>query len=302
MSALAIGVAAAYAYTMLWGFWGQVHLSQYPTDWERADQIMADLGPGRVLVLPWHLYAVWSFTGGRIVANPAPSFFSRDVLAGDNVGFNRIPTQSVDPFSSFVDDILDHREQVSDLGHLVAPLDVRFVVLLDEADRNRYGFVQRQMDLTSVYQGDSLELFENQAWHGSEVPLEPWTSAPFSWSDGAAATEHLIPMDARAPVAGAAFAPLGRVIPGWRSIEPTGAPYVTTGDRCTDGWRLGDQAPVCHLGAVAAFPTPSQAETLWRPGAGARLLGAIVSALTLVGALLYVRYRRPTTSGGPAAP
>ena len=51
-SALAIGVATAYAYTMLWGFWGQVHLTQYPSDWERADQIMAAEGPGRVLVFP----------------------------------------------------------------------------------------------------------------------------------------------------------------------------------------------------------------------------------------------------------
>src|SRR5438093_11711561 len=74
-SALAIAVATAYAYTMLWGFWGQVHLAQYPSDWERADQIMAAEGPGRVLVLPWHLYDVWSFTGGRIVGNPSPSFF-----------------------------------------------------------------------------------------------------------------------------------------------------------------------------------------------------------------------------------
>jgi hypothetical protein len=202
VSALAIGVATAYAYTMLWGFWGQVHLSQYPSDWERADQIMAAEGPGRVLVLPWELYAVWTFTGDRIVANPAPSFFSREVISGDNVGFTRIPTQSVDPFSAWVQDVLAHRGKIRELGHLVAPLDVRFVVLLHEVDRSRYNFVERQADLTAIYRGPRLDLFENMAWQVSVLPLTPAGSSSFAFDDGNDVTQQLISEGLNGPVTG----------------------------------------------------------------------------------------------------
>jgi hypothetical protein len=287
-SALAIGVATAYAYTMLWGFWGQVHLSHYPSDWARADQIMAAEGPGRVLVLPWELYAVWSFTGGRIVANPAPSFFSREVIFGDNVGFTRIPTQSVDPFSAWVQDILAHRGKIQELGHLVAPLDVRFVVLLHEADRSRYSFVERQADLTAIYRGPRLDLFENMAWHGSVLPLEPVGSPSFRFDDGIDVTQELIAREPLGPVTGSGLGPVARILPGWRSIAPGEGKYVSTGDRCTDGWRLGNQVPVCDLGAVAAFSMPDHAEDLWRPVAGARMVGLFVSGLTLIGALFYL--------------
>lgn len=288
-SALAIGMVVGYAYTMLWGFWGQVDLSQYPSDWARAERIMEGMGEGRVLVLPWHLYAVLSFSHGRIVANPAPSFFSRDVIAGNNVGFSRIPTQSVDPFSGWVEEILAHRAEVRQLGHLVAPLDVRFVVLLSEADRDRYGFLDRQTDLTSLYRGSRLELFENRAWRAGVLPLGSPTAQGSLLSDAASATERLLPEAPRGRTSAATFPPLARALPGWRSIRPVGADYVATGDRCTDGWRLGNEEPACHLGAVAAFRTPNAPETLWRPLAGARIAGLLVSGLTLVGALLYGR-------------
>jgi hypothetical protein len=287
-SALATCVAIAYAYTMLWGFWGQLHLSRYPSDWARAEQIMEAKGPGGVLVLPWHLYAVLSFSDGRIVANPAASFFSREVIAGDNVSFPTIPTQSVDPFSAWVQEILAHRGQVREVGHLVAPLDIRFIVLLEEADPERYRFLERQSDLTTLYEGRELQLFENGAWRGPVLPLGREEPAPFAWDVAAVATERLVPEDPRGSVAAGTF-PLARLVPGWRAVEPIPDEYVATGERCTDGWRLGEEEPACHLGAVAAFRGPNQSETLWRPLAGARVAGFIVSGLTLVGALSYGR-------------
>ena len=297
-AALAIAVVIGYAYTMLWGFWGQAHLSRYPGDWARAEQIMEARGPGRVLVLPWHLYAVWSFSGGRIVANPAKSFFSREVISGDNVGFIRIPTQSVDPFSGWVQELLAHRGKIGDLGHLVAPLDVRFIVLLAEADRERYGFLQRQSDLTSLYRGTDLQLFENVAWRGRVLPLEPPSpegSFPFTLDHGLAATERLLPADPLGPVAESVLPPLARILPGWPSIGPIRSGYVATAERCTDGWRLGEEEPVCHLGAVAAFASPDEPETLWRPIAGVRVVGILVSGLTLVGTLSYGRWTDTAT-------
>jgi hypothetical protein len=261
---------------------------------------MEGQGRGRVLVLPWHLYAVMSFSDGRIVANPAESFFSREVIAGDNVGFGRIPTQSADPFSGWVEEILAHRAKVRQLGHLVAPLDIRFVVLLAEADRKRYRFLGRQTDLTSLYRGTDIELFENRAWRGRLLPLgppSPEASPPFA-DDGAAtatATERLVSVSPFGPVAETDFPPVARILPRWQSIEPVPTEYVATGERCTDGWKLGEEEPICHLGAVAAFPSPDDSETLWRPLAGARIAGLLVSCLTLLGGLSYCRWEKRGT-------
>jgi hypothetical protein len=303
-ASLAIMIVLAYAHTMLWGFWGQVHLSRYPADWARAERIMEAEGAGGVLVLPWHLYAVMSFSGGRIVANPSESFFSREVIAGDNVGFGRIPTQSSDPFSGWVEEILAHRADVRELGHLVAPLDIRFVVLLAEADRERYRFLGRQTDLTSLYRGPDLELFENRAWRGPVLGLQPASAQGASlFADGSAvvATQRLLPLVPLGSMAEASFPAVARILPGWRWIGPGQTEYVATAGRCTDGWRLGEEEPICHLGAVTAFRRPQDRDTLWRPLAGARVLGSLVSALSVIGALVYVRYSRRSrpSQGGP---
>jgi hypothetical protein len=203
----------------------------------------------------------------------------------------------VDPFSGWVQDILAHRGKIQELGHLVAPLDVRFVVLLHEADPEQYVFLRHQADLAPLYRGRRLELFENLAWRGSVLPLAPAGSSSFAFDDGSEVTQQLIPAEPLAPVTGGSLGPVARILPGWRSIVPVGAQFVATGDRCTDGWRLEDQEPVCDLGAVAAFSSPAQTETLWRPAAGARVVGLLVSGLTLVGALFYVR-KTPTNQRG----
>jgi hypothetical protein len=172
--------------------------------------------------------------------------------------------------------------------------------LLNEADAQRYNFLAQQTDLTLTYRGPNLALFENQAWHGSDLPLGPADSAAFTWGDAGAATERLIPMDARASMSGTGFDRVGRILPGWRSIGPVLTVYVSTGERCTDGWQLGEQAPVCHLGAVATFSSPGQAEELWRPAAGARVVGLLITGLALIGVLVSQRVGRPTSSSRKA--
>jgi hypothetical protein len=66
---------------------------------------------GHLLVFPWHLYAVWSFSDGRIVANPAPSFFSREVLAGDEPRSPRRPRLWSASFAGHLSGI-SHGEEV----------------------------------------------------------------------------------------------------------------------------------------------------------------------------------------------
>ena len=58
----------------------------YPADWYAAAGAL-DRGGGAdalVVVLPWHLYQTLGFTGGRLIANPAPVFFHGRLISSNN--------------------------------------------------------------------------------------------------------------------------------------------------------------------------------------------------------------------------
>jgi hypothetical protein len=292
---LAVTAVLAYGGGMFWGFGNEVRLAHYPESWSRAERVMEDRGSGRLLVLPWHLYSVWSFSGGRITADPAGSFFSGDVLSASEAGFPSVPAQSPDPFRLYVSAALEHPGEIASFGHVVAPLGVRFVALLHEADWQTYRFLERQDDVRLLYRSDRISLYENLAWPGPVMPLSEGSNATSTANatpadQGQKLTTELRPAPPLVSPPNDAFPPLARALPQWQSIEPVaGAAFIATGDRCTDGWRLGDESPLCDLGAVTTFPTPPEPEPLWRPVAGARLVGFAVSALALLGTGLHVR-------------
>ena len=284
-SVTAIGVVLVYGHMMLWGLSGRVELVDYPADWVRADRVMKRAGDGSLLVLPWALYARWSFSEGRIAANPAPSFFSgRKVLAGDDVNLPTIPTQSTDPFSYYIDGLLSRREEVRWVGHLLAPLGVRFVAWTTDADLREYRMLNRAPDLELVYEGADLTLFENRVWRGDILGLEGTAAGPRSTERDA--TRRLLSSAPPVERADDDFPPIARPFPGWPEIESTTTTFVSTGKRCTDGWRLGDQRARCHLGAVAAFRSPQSESVLWRPVEGARIAGYAIAVCTVVGLFL----------------
>jgi hypothetical protein len=288
---LAVAAVLAYGGGMFWGFGDQVRLSHYPESWSKAELAMQDRGSGRLLVLPWDLYSVWSFTSGRITADPASSFFSEDVLSASEAGFPSVPAESPDPFRLYVTAALKLPGQITSFGHVVAPLGVRYIALLHESAGQAYRFLARQDDLSPLYQDDRISVYENKAWPGPVMPLSGLLN-PTSTSNPLQLTKELLLAPPLVPPQNDAFPPLARPLPQWRSTEPVaGAAFIGTSDRCTDGWKLGDNASLCDLGAVAAFPNPTQTERLWRPLAGGRLAGSASSALALTGTCLVLRMR-----------
>jgi hypothetical protein len=160
----AVAAVLTYGYTLLGGFWGQVHLSHYPRDWYTAQRVISKgTEDGRLLVFPWHLYAVWSFSDGRIVANPASSFFAGDVLINPEAGFPYMPAQADDATVQYVADLLEERPG-DRFGHRLASVDVRYVALLREVNYWDYRFLRRQRDLDLLYEGTHLAIFRNMAW------------------------------------------------------------------------------------------------------------------------------------------
>lgn len=272
LAAVAIAVALAYGHGLVWGLGGRVDLARYPPGWAEAAGRMDAAGRGRALVLPWRPYAVWSFSGGRIVANPARAYFARDLLVASDAGLPGVGPRTRDPISQLIG-----RRPVGMLRPaLLADAGVRFVLVLKGA--------QRQFDLQPLrrahrrlYEDESILLVENRAWRPAPRGVAAIVKSPplvEATRAGPGVTRHL---------------------PGWRRPEPTGAPWLLTDDRCTDGWRLGDATAVCHLGAVAAFPRQTRREPLWRPAAGLAVLGyslSVAAALALVALVLKARLER----------
>lgn len=160
LAVAALACVAVYGHAQLWGFGGRVELSRYPSSWSAAERTMVERGGGSLLVVPWRLYAVWSFSGGRLVANPARSFFPGRVLVPDGGEEGR----ARDATSRALERVMARRSRVDRLGRLLAPLDVRFVAWTREADWWRYGALFRQRDLVPIFRDARLVVFENTAW------------------------------------------------------------------------------------------------------------------------------------------
>ncbi|MGH9068934.1 MAG: hypothetical protein ACRD0J_15795, partial [Acidimicrobiales bacterium] len=164
--AVAVALPLGYTPTMFAGLDGQVRASHVSSSWATADALMGQ-GSGQVLFLPWHEYLAFPFTAGRAVANPAQAFFRRPVISGDEIGLPHLQGYSSSARSAFLEDVFAHGSGVSDLGALLAPLDVRYVVLAKTVDWRRYRWVAHQTDLSLVLDTPTLEVWRN------DVPSTP---------------------------------------------------------------------------------------------------------------------------------
>ena len=270
---VAFAAVLLYGHALLWGLGGDVKLSRYPASWSAADQVMERGGEGRLLFLPWWLYEDWPFTEGRIVASPAPSFFSgREVLVGRDIGLD-LPPASVDPFSYYVDDVLDV-DGLRDFGRRVAPLDVRYVAWTEEAEPADLQLLGRQRDLERVYRADDLVLFENRAWRGRVLGLP-----------------RIDEQDTYVGRVGDPALPLVPRLPGWKKVD---AAHGARG--CGRRALQRRVAPRRRRSALPprrrrSFKTPEGAATLWRPLA-AMQVWALVVTLAAVGWAVF-QLRRP---------
>ena len=151
---------AMYSYTMF-GFYGQLKPMDYPQSWyETNDFLNQDSDDCNVLFFPWHLYMTFSWSERRI-ANPASGFFDKPVIEGDNIEAGGIYSQSTNPVSKYIEFLL-RSEDYRNLGELVAPLNVKYIILAKEVDYKRYDFLYEQEDLEVVLENEGLIVFRNE--------------------------------------------------------------------------------------------------------------------------------------------
>ena len=156
---LLVALPLIYTPTMLWGAGGQLRAVQYPADWYALNRRLdAEHGGGKVLFLPWHQYLKFPFTG-RIIANPAPAFFDRPTVAGDNAEIGLIERQSTNPQSAFIE------QQILAAGRTDVAAKLRsrgfeYVVLAQTAFDRDYIWLNSVPGLKLVSRTQSLRVYK----------------------------------------------------------------------------------------------------------------------------------------------
>lgn len=267
-AALVLPIAATP--TLFWGFGGRVDVSRYPASWAEADRLMGG-GAERILFLPWHQYLSFPFTG-RIVANPAPFAFRRDVIAGDNVELPGIPTASRSTRSAYLGFLYSTGSRLTSFGQLVAPLGVRFVVVAKTVDWEQYRWLDAQRDLEKVLDRDEIVVYRSTipvvapARVSVGVTVADWgeyagLSEAVDLSGAAVRVRSEAPGRVRSPaVVPAIPSPATVAAAGGERRSPVryrlsaGEPgWLVLGEQFDASWRAGDREPVRLAGGVTGF-------------------------------------------------
>ncbi|MBI4308667.1 MAG: hypothetical protein HY684_07675 [Chloroflexi bacterium] len=231
--AAALVTPLAYSYGMF-GFFGQVQVTDFPRSWyEVNEQLQQDPDDVWVLVLPWHLYMDYRWLPDRDkrLASPAHLFFAKPVYAGDNVEAGAIYSQSTSPASHYIEALIKEGGSHDNLGNLLTPLNVRYILLLHEVDYSSYDFLYRQRDMEVQLQRDDLTLFRNKAPAARAYAVQQAPPSP------PPATSKQQSQDTSAAPLAAALAAMGQTRLESLAVQPDGPwrwrvagaprPYVT---------------------------------------------------------------------------
>jgi len=154
-----------YSYTMLFGFNGWLRSIDYPKDWyEVNDFLNNDKEDFKVLFLPWHLYMdfKWIENSDKRIANPAPSFFNKPIISGDNIEAGGIYSQSPSKISKYIEFLISSKDEIKNLGELLSLLNVKYIILTKEVDWKNYLWLKEQDDLEIIKETENFIIFLNK--------------------------------------------------------------------------------------------------------------------------------------------
>jgi hypothetical protein len=167
---LAFLVVVPFVYTFtIFGFYNQVGSTDYPDGWYTAKEYFdQDVDEFRVLFLPWHWFMDYEWLPNRSkrLMNPGPSFFSQQVLHSDDHEVVGFPTQSTNPANQYIEFLLKNRNDIENFGELLAPLGVKYIVLVPEVDFDQYRFLYDQKDIVQELPNAEMTVFRNTAYTG----------------------------------------------------------------------------------------------------------------------------------------
>lgn len=148
---------------IFWGFGGQLAPRAYPPEWHELNTEMKTAGQSKmILFLPWHQYSAYSFSGGRIIANPAAKFFENPTIISDDPEFKNISPTQPDPLKQQLSAILK-TQNMSELSEFIRKQKISYVVLAKEQEWQTYNYIKNIPDLHLIKENDKLLLYEMES-------------------------------------------------------------------------------------------------------------------------------------------
>ena len=261
---LALPLAAAAVSPLANGFDGQLKTAQYPEGWREVEDATAGCD-GVMLVAPWHLYMDVGFVPNpdKRVTNPAKTYFSCPVLASEDIEAGSDAPR--DPRQAYVRRWLVDAPEVRDLGNLLSPLDVQYVLVLKESDWRAFAkTLDAQSDLRVKLQNDEAILYENLALRANPSTTRDVLPA----NDLQAAAEQ-------GPLAGRVIT-AHDITPGTYVVHAPRAPFPMS------GWVVDGAGPIDAREVPLAHPAGGGTPE-WRP-----LRAVVLPSIAISGAALVV--------------
>jgi len=84
------------------------------------------------------------------------------VILGENTEISSIYSQSTNPAQRYVESLLVKRNNLTNFGELMIPLNVKYVLLTKEVDYKEYFFLFNQTDMQLIKETENFYIFENR--------------------------------------------------------------------------------------------------------------------------------------------
>jgi hypothetical protein len=163
IAVLLLVVVFFYSFRAFGGLWGEARAVSYPRSWAEAQNVMeSDPGDWKALYLPPYWYMRFDFLHSDYTVNsPMPLYFkNRNVqLYSINVGGTELNASAVD---RYVSASLDSGRERGNMGAMLAPLNVKYVVLALNPASVNFTYVLKQKDLEIVRRWKDLVLLRNR--------------------------------------------------------------------------------------------------------------------------------------------
>jgi hypothetical protein len=213
----------------------------------------------------------YAFAGTtRSIAQPMPVYFNNPYLQLFHFNVSGA-TLNEQPIDRYVDEALRSGSARGNLGAMLQPLGVKYVLLVLNRASSQFRYVLDQQDLEVMARWPDLVLLRNKApvsrayLTGSRGEFRSWSAAA-PQARGADLTGSHIVRGTGTSIPPRASTPVARS-PGWEGAVQVRLPDALTGDDTVllsepynQGWRLGKQAPTTQFGIICAYPVRGAAQ------------------------------------------
>jgi hypothetical protein len=307
--------------TLFNGFWGQVRPTPYPAEWLAAKDYVEKQGVRHsILFLPWHWFVTMHWLPNTpqmmLLDAPARPFFGQATIQNDDPELTFRPFESTDPVSRYVTFLVRHGHDTTNLGELLALVDIKYVVLAKEADYRDYWFLERQQDLRKVVDNGLIALYEvrhetSRVYSVSKAQsLSTWLELleHSQWED---LTDSLHILDGDQPSEWSPSSEMADQATDVQFVEESPVRYrLNAGDSGYiilaptqrsrfDGWEYNGKQPVVNVGATLAWTASGGGEIVYtrfyRTYLPAYVASGMSTILLLVGFLLFKRREQMNT-------